>query len=252
MRILIIEDELHTANRLKQLVLEYNNEAEILESLTSVATAIEWFKTHQVPDLIFQDIQLSDGTCFDIYEAIPVNCPVVFTTAYSEYALKSFEVNSIDYLVKPYDINDIKRVLDKFQQFSSIFQTTKIDDLKELGELKKSLPRIRFLIRIGDNFKVIQTSEIAYFLSDGGLSFAWLFDGKKYPVVQTLSELEDELDINDFFRINRNCIVNSRSIQKISSWFNSRLKIELHPKSEVEIIVSRERVKEFKYWLGGA
>jgi DNA-binding LytR/AlgR family response regulator len=251
MRILIIEDELHTATWLKQLVMEYDNQVEILANLTSVASAIAWFKSNKAPDLIFQDIQLSDGTCFEIYEAVPVNCPVVFTTAYNEYALKSFEVNSIDYLVKPYDSNDIRRVLDKFHQFSSIFQTTQIDDLKALKESKKTLPRIRFLVRIGDHFKIIQTTDIAYFISDGGLSFAYLFDGKRYPLDQPLSELTDELDENDFFRINRNCIVNSRSIQKISSWFNSRLKVELQPKPDVEIIVSRERVKEFKSWLGG-
>jgi DNA-binding LytR/AlgR family response regulator len=252
MNILIIEDEIFTANRLRQLVLEYDKSIEILASLTSVATAIEWLGSHQPPDLILQDIQLSDGTCFDIYEAIPINSPVIFTTAYNEYALKSFEVNSIDYLVKPYDFNDIKRVLEKFRNFSSIFQTAKIDDLKDLGETKKVLPRIRFLVRIGDHYKIIPTSEIAYFISDGGLSFACLFDGKKYPLDQSLSELSDELDENDFFRINRNCIVNSKSIQKISSWFNSRLQLEIHPNPEVEIIVSRERVREFKTWLGGS
>jgi two-component system response regulator LytT len=250
MKILIIEDELHTANRLKQLVLEYDKEAEILANLTSVAASIEWFRSNKAPDLIFQDIQLSDGNCFEIYETVPVNCPVVFTTAYNEYALKSFEVNSIDYLVKPYDSNDIRRVLDKFNHFSSIFQTTKLDDLKLLGNPKKILPRIRFLVRIGDNYKIIRTADIAYLLSDGGLTFACLFDGKKYPLDQPLAELTDELDESDFFRINRNCIVNSKSIQKISSWFNSRLKIELLPKPDVEIIVSRERVKEFKNWLG--
>jgi DNA-binding LytR/AlgR family response regulator len=251
MNVLIIEDEQYTANRLRQLVLEYDKDITIAAIINSVSSAIEWFKTHQPPDLILQDIQLSDGTCFDIYKAVPVNSPVIFTTAYNEYALKSFEVNSIDYLVKPYDFNDIKRVLEKFRNFSSMFQTTKIDDLNMLGETKRVLPRIRFLVKIGDNFKVIQTSEIAYFLSDGGLSFACLFDGKKYPLDQSLSEISFELDENNFFRINRNCIVSSKSIQKISSWYNSRLQIELLPKSEVEIIVSRERVREFKTWLGG-
>jgi DNA-binding LytR/AlgR family response regulator len=250
MKVLIIEDELHTANRLKQLILDYDGRAEILAFVTSVAAAIEWFRSNKAPDLIFQDIQLSDGTCFEIYEAVPVNCPVVFTTAFNEYALKSFEVNSIDYLVKPYDSNDIRRVLDKFHQFASVFRTTEVDDLKILEYPKKTAPRIRFLVRIGDNYKMIRTADVAYLLSDDGLTFAFLFDGKKYPLDQSLAELTNELDDTDFFRINRNCIINSRSIQKISSWFNSRLRIELLPRPEVEIIVSRERVKEFKTWLG--
>ncbi|HBZ24735.1 MAG TPA: DNA-binding response regulator [Rikenellaceae bacterium] len=250
MRILIIEDEIHTANRLKQLILEYNRDYEIVATLSSIDASVEWLKENDLPDLIFQDIQLKDGSCFEIYKAVDVKAPVIFTTAYSEYALKSFEVNSIGYLIKPYDFADIKRVLDKFRDFSSLFQIPQYENLKEIVSAKKTIPKKRFLIRTGDIYKALDSSQIAYIISDWGLSTAYTFEGEKYALDQSLNQLVDQLDISEFFRINRNCIVNSRSIQKISKWFNSRLKLQLIPKRAEEVIVSRERVKEFKSWMG--
>lgn len=250
MKILIIEDELHTANRLQQLIFEYNKDYEILASLTSIKASVEWLKQNNPPDLIFQDIQLNDGLCFEIYKEVDIASPVIFTTAYSEYALKSFELNSIDYLVKPYDFPDIKRVLDKFNNFSSLFQNPQFDDLKEMLTAKAIVPRKRFLIRLGDNYKAVNASNIAYVFSDGGLSFAYTFEGSKYLLDQSLSELSVQLDSEEFFRINRNCIVNNQSIQKISNWFNNRLKLQLTPVVKEDVIVSRDRVKDFKAWMG--
>jgi len=250
MKILIVEDELHTANRLQQLIFEYNKNYEILACLTSIKSSVEWLKQNKQPDLIFQDIQLNDGLCFEIYNEVDVASPVIFTTAYSEYALKSFELNSIDYLVKPYDFSDIKRVLDKFLNFSSLFQNPQFDDLKEMLTAKTVIPRKRFLIRSGDNYKAVNASNIAYIFSDGGSSFAHSFEGNRYLLDQSLSDLSAQLDGEEFFRINRNCIVNNRSIQKISNWFNNRLKLQLNPAAKEDVVVSRERVKDFKDWMG--
>ncbi len=250
MRILIIEDEIHTATRLKQLILEYNQDYVIVATLSSVDSSIDWLRENDFPDLIFQDIQLKDGSCFEIYKAVEVKAPVIFTTAYSEYALKSFEVNSIGYLIKPYDFADIKRVLDKFRDFSSLFQIPQYENLKEIVSAKSTFPKRRFLIRTGDTYTAVNSSQIAYIVSDWGLSTAYTFDGEKYGLDQSLTQLAEQLDGSEFFRISRNCIVNSRSIQKISRWFNSRLKLQLNPKRTEEVVVSRERVKEFKSWLG--
>ena len=250
MKILIIEDELHTANRLQQLIFEYNKDYEILASLTSIKSSVEWLKQNKQPDLIFQDIQLNDGLCFEIYKEVEIASPVIFTTAYSEYALKSFELNSIDYLVKPYNFPDIKRVLDKFLNFSSLFQNPHFVDLKKMLTANTVIPRKRFLIRLGDNYKALNASDIAYIFSDCGLSFAYTFESNRYLLDQPLSDLSAQLDSEDFFRINRNCIVNNQSIQKISNWFNNRLKLQLNPNTKEDVIVSRERVKDFKTWMG--
>lgn len=251
MTVLIIEDEEHTALRLKSLILKYDKNIEVIAVLNSISESIKWFKNHKQPELIFQDIQLSDGSCFEIYNSVKIASPVIFTTAYSKYALKSFEVNSIDYLVKPYDFSDIKRVLDKFFQFSSLFQLPDLSDLKELILSKSIAPKRRFLVRLGDKFKTINATEIAYIHYDDGITFAYVFLGSKYPLDQTITELESTLDPHDFYRINRKYIINNQSIQKISTWFSGRLKLELKPKPDKDIIVSRERVKGFKQWLGG-
>ncbi len=250
MRILIIEDEKHTAFRLQELLRGYNKGLEVIDILTSVTSSIAWFNANNHPDLIFQDIELSDGQCFEIYQKTDVSTPVIFTTAYSEYALKAFEVHSIDYLVKPYDANDIKRVMDKFMNFKHLFQYPGPEMLENILHGNNKISKKRFLIRIGDNYKSLNSKDIAYFITEEGLTFAYTFEGKRYPISQTLNELVVMLDKEVFFRINRNCIVNHQSIEKIAPWFNSRLKLILHPKPGNEIIVSRDRAKDFKIWMG--
>lgn len=251
MKILIIEDEKHTANRLVGLLKNYQNDIEVLDVLGSVKSAIDWFSSHRQPDLIFQDIELNDGQCFEIYQQIKIESPVIFTTAYQQYALKAFDLNSIDYLVKPYDHKDIKRVMDKFEKYGSLFQANEVSMMKSLLANKETAWRERLLVRVGDTFKSLNVFEIAYFQSEDGLSFAISSDQKRYPLDQTLNELERILNPTDFFRVNRNCIVSHVCIIKISSWFNSRLKLVLQPNSANEIVVSRERVKDFKKWMGG-
>lgn len=250
MKVLIIEDEMPTALRLKELLLQYDPAIEVAGILTSVSSSIRWFSRNAHPDLIFQDIELSDGLCFEIFQETRVDVPVIFTTAYSTYALRAFEVNSIDYVVKPYDISDIQRVLDKFARFKQVFQPPMAEMLQNILQPDRPIRKKRFLVRLGDSFKSFKSDEVAYILSEDGLSFIYTFEGKRFPIDQSLSELSETLDQQEFFRVNRHCIVNHQGIEKISSWFNSRLKLALQPKTNESVIVSRKRAKAFKAWLG--
>ncbi|NME69207.1 LytR/AlgR family response regulator transcription factor [Flammeovirga aprica] len=249
MRILIIEDELPTANYLAKLVQQYNPAYEIIAILSSVEDSIEWFGSNEQPDLIFQDIALSDGNCFDIYKNVKVKSPLIFTTAFSEYALDSFKLNSIDYIVKPYDFDDIKRVLDKFELYGNLFVTANASSMEDIKESNKKKIKKRFLVSIGEQFKTIQANEIAFIRFDEGLTFLHLFDEKKYPIDKSISLLETQLDTAQFFRVNRKYIINVEAISKINTWFNSRLQIETSPSPLEDLIVSRDRVKDFKDWL---
>ncbi|KXX70116.1 LytTR family DNA-binding domain-containing protein [Flammeovirga sp. SJP92] len=249
MKILIIEDELPTANYLAKLIQQYNPAFEVIDILSSVEDSIDWFGSNEQPDLIFQDIALSDGNCFDIYKSVKVKSPLIFTTAFSEYALDSFKLNSIDYIVKPYDFDDIKRVLDKFALYGNLFMTASTSEMAELKETSEKKIKKRFLISIGEQFKTIQSSEIAFIRFDEGLTFLHLFDDKKYPIDKSISLLETQLDPSQFFRVNRKYIINVEAITKINTWFNSRLQVDTTPAPLEDLIVSRDRVKDFKDWL---
>ncbi|NPD45855.1 LytTR family DNA-binding domain-containing protein [Lentimicrobium sp. S6] len=249
MRILIIEDEKHTANHLESLVKAYDSNIEVMAILDSVENSLKWFRENDAPDLIFQDIQLGDGLCFEIYEQQKIEAPIVFTTAFSEYALKSFELNSIAYVVKPYDKEDIAEVFKKYGKMKSHFSMPENQLLENIISQKKTIAKRRFLIKIGENYQVLPTDQIAFIIFEYGLSFAYNLQNEKFPLDLSMNDLVSQLDENEFFRINRKCIVHSSSIKKISSWFNARLKIETSPKEPTELIVSREKVKEFKDWL---
>jgi len=249
MNVLIFEDEKHTAVRLKKLLSAIDDSINILAVIGSVKDGIEWLKSNPAPDLIFQDIILNDGECFEIFNAVEITSPVIFTTAYSEYALKSFRVNSIDYLVKPYDKNDIERALNKLKRFKSAFAPPQKELLKDILTGKAFVPKKRFLIKSGDNYMNINSSDIAYLLSEDSVTFAVLFTGKRHIVNTTITELSEQMDPESFFRINRKFILNIESVKKISSWFNSRLKLQLDPPTGEDVVVSRERVREFKKWL---
>ena len=249
MNVLIFEDERHTANRLASLLNECDNSINTLAIIGSVKEGISWLKNNEMPDLIFQDIILSDGNCFDIFDAVSLTSPIIFTTAFSEYALRSFEVNSIDYIVKPYDINDIKKALNKFNKFKGAFQPPDKQLLEEIISKPATTPKKRFLIKSGDSFSTIVSSDIAYLASDEGVTTATLFNKQKHIVDYSIVDLSKIMDSHSFFNINRKIIINIESVVKINSWFNSRLKIELNPPLDDEIIVSRERVKFFKEWL---
>jgi two-component system, LytTR family, response regulator LytT len=249
MKVLIIEDEKHTSNRLLSLLKEIDDEILVLAVLDSVKKAKKWFVENEAPELIFQDISLKDGNGFDIYEDLKINVPIVFTTAFDQYAIKSFELNIIAYLVKPYDANDIQKALDKFHSLQ-------IDDSKELNKVlkdvmieKENSVKRRFLIRNNDKYNVVNSSEIAYFYSEESLSFASLYSGKTHLLDEPIGVIIKQLDNKMFFQINRATIINIDSIDKIHSYFNSRLKLQLKVPSTQELIVSRERVKVFKEWI---
>lgn len=249
-KIVIIEDETPAANRLKKLVSAVG-EIEILATLDSIEEAVEWFKTNPAPDLAFFDIQLADGKSFSIFEKVAVSCPVIFTTAFDEYAIQAFKVNSIDYLLKPVDEAELKAAWDKFMSLSSLGSAENYNALNEQLKalLKAKSFKSRFLIKSGEQFKFINSEKAAYFFSDGGNTFLVDSDGTQHLLDEKLETLESQLDPEVFHRISRKFIVSCNSISKISSYFNNRLILELTPLSAQEIIVSRERVSQFKSWL---
>lgn len=249
MNVLLFEDEKHTAQHLIRLLEKYDSRIKILEVIGSVKQGILWFRNNPMPDLIFQDILLNDGNCFEIFDEVKIEVPVIFTTAYNEYALKSFKVNSIDYIVKPYDYQDIKNALDKFKNFREIFLPPESELLKKIVFPDKPEIKKRFLIKLGDRFRSVKSEDIAWFIYDDGLTFAVTFENDRFAINYSIDQLSALLDSDTFFQTNRKYVVNMESIRNIHTWFNSRFKIEINPKPGEDIIVSRERAKDFKLWL---
>ncbi|MFT4760815.1 MAG: DNA-binding LytR/AlgR family response regulator [Paraglaciecola sp.] len=250
MKILIIEDEQPAAKRLAQLIKNSLPSAEIIEAIDSVESAVKWLRNFPAPDLIFLDIQLADGLSFDIFKQVEVKSPIIFTTAYDQYTLKAFKVNSVDYLLKPIDPQEFTEAIEKYNEF---FQQEKGYDDTALKDLLASLQqkeyKERFLVKVGQQLSYLMTKEIAYFFSEDGLVQARHQSGKKHFVDYSLDQLDGVLDPKHFFRISRKLIVKIDAIAKINTWFNSRLKLDLAPKIDFDVIVSRERVGDFKRWL---
>lgn len=249
MKILIVEDEKLTADHMKRLVKEYDSDIQLFGPLDSIRKTIEWFKNPpEKIDLLFLDIMLADGTSFELFEKMTITTPVIFTTAYDEFALKAFKVNSVDYLLKPIDFLDLKEALDKFKKLKEIMGQSNHDWLKSLLQAPSKVWKKRFLIKKGDQIKYVLVNEIGHLEFDEGLVFAHLFNGDKEIIEQSLDELMEVLDPQDFFRINRKTIINISSIDKIHPYFNRRLSLYFKP-GQKNAIVSRERVQEFKNWL---
>ncbi len=250
MNVLIIEDEKPAARRLARLLEELN--LNVNQMLHSVAESIAWFQSHPHPDLIFLDIQLSDGLSFEIFDTIEVRSPIIFTTAYDEYALQAFKLNSIDYLLKPIDDEELAAAIQQFEAQKPAQQPLQIDfeDIKKLlvnpveREYKK-----RFTVKVGQHLKMLPVDEIECFYSENKGTYAYTSDGRNYLLDTTLEGLEDELAPETFFRVSRKFYVNINYIKDIVSYTNSRLKVKLQKFNEQEIIVARERVKDFKLWL---
>ncbi|MBT3382877.1 MAG: response regulator transcription factor [Prolixibacteraceae bacterium] len=249
MNVLIFEDEKHTATRLIKLLKKYDSKINVLDVIGSVKHGIDWYRNNPFPDLVFQDILLNDGNCFEIFEKVKVEIPVIFTTAYNEFALQSFKLNSIDYIVKPYDFQDIKKALDKFKNFRKMFIAPENELLKSIIQSKNPETKKRFLVKLGDKFSSVKSKDIAWFMYDEGVTFAFTFENTRFPVNYSVDQLSELLDADNFFQINRKYILNFESIRNIHTYFNSRLKLEIVPKPEEDLVVSRERVKDFKAWL---
>lgn len=251
MKIVIVEDEPAAVRQLKRLIQRIEPTAEIIAHFDSVEIAVEWFKNHASPDLAFFDIQLSDGLSFEIFEQVTLTCPIIFTTAFDNYALQAFKVNSIDYLLKPIDPEAMERALCKYQKYHQR-STPSIDNSaieKLLQSMTKKEYKERFLVKIGQQLTYLLVKDIAYFYSEDGLIFACQKNGKRHNLDYTLDQLSTILNPDDFFRINRKILIQLPAIQKIHTYFNSRLKLELNPNTELETIVSRDRVSDFKKWL---
>jgi len=250
MRVIIIEDEKPSARRLQRMLAELQIETETL--LHSVEESLEWFQNHEHPDLIFLDIQLSDGLSFEIFEAIEIRSAIIFTTAYDEYALQAFKLNSIDYLLKPIDTDDLEKALQQYQMQRPKPNKVTLDfnAIKKLlvnpveREFKK-----RFSVRIGQHLKLIHVDDIECIYSENKGTYAFTTEGRNYLLDTTLDQLEDELAPHLFFRISRKFFVNINAISDMVSYTNSRLQIKLNHFKEQEMIVARERVKSFKAWL---
>jgi two-component system LytT family response regulator len=250
MKALIIEDEILASKHLQQ-VLDEVGDISVITVLESITETIEWFRKNPHPEVVFMDIHLSDGSAFEIFKHINITCPIIFTTAYDEYALKAFKVNSIDYLLKPIEVNDVQKALKKLKGLSGseslkIALNNLITSYEKTSKYKK-----HFLIPLkGDKLIPVQTSDLACFYIDAGIVKAFSIDGKTYKFDYTLDELADLLDPELFFRANRQYIISRAAIKDIDLWFNSRLSVNMKIIAPEKILISKTRIGEFKKWFG--
>jgi DNA-binding LytR/AlgR family response regulator len=250
MNILIVEDELPTRRLLRDMIQMIRPSWTISGCTGSVEETIDWLKKNPNPNLIFMDIQLSDGSSFEIFEKIIVNSPVVFTTAYDEYAIQAFKVNSIDYLLKPVNKKKLEMAIEKYENFFTKDEGQKTEiDYKILAQALTSDThsyRSRLLINLADGFQKLETNKIAWLISSNKITTAVTFDGHHHVIDFTLDKLEKELDPAMFFRANRQYILNIETIYKVENWFNGKMVVKTQPDIKEKIIVSRERAKSFK------
>ncbi len=247
-KVLIIEDEQLNTNRLVRLLQQLKPDWTILQPLETVASAVNWLANNPMPDLLLMDIRLSDGLSFEILETVEVNAPIIFTTAYDEYAIKAFKFNSIDYLLKPIDSDELKQALEKVDRLENSTTPLPLDSLKDLFAVKEY--RNRFLLPFRDGYRTLLVSEIAFLYTENRITYAQLCnDNQSVVLPQTLEELEQQLDPKQFFRANRQYIIHIDSIQHIFNHFNGKLKVELKRFPETEILISREKASVFKQWL---
>ena len=258
MKVLIVEDEDLAVKKITKTLALVDPEAEVVGVTDSILSTVEWIEENKAPDLILMDIELSDGQSFEIFNRVKIQSPVIFTTSYDEYALKAFKVNSVDYLLKPIQKEDLAAALQKLGSMRDLYQQSapaapvSIDSLVQ--ELQKKLQpkeyRKRFLVRHAQKLVSIDTEEIAYFFSDGRLNFFKTYDNRKFVVDYTMDELEEMLDPQQYFRISRSFFISIESVDQIHDYFGNRLLLQLKPAVDKESIVSREKVTDFKKWMG--
>ena len=250
MKVLIIEDERLAAERLESLIKQYDPDISVVGFCDSVSASVKWFNSNPAPDLAFLDIQLADGLSFEIFDQTIVNCPVIFTTAFDEYAIKAFKVNSIDYLLKPIDLEELSGAIGKFkktQRLEAVPRQHQVFD-KVLQMLSHNYKK-RFVIKVGEHIRSISVENILYFYSYEKATFLHTSDNRNYVIDYPLEQLENLVDPGMFFRVNRKYMIAMNSFEDIISYSNSRLKIELLHSDDQDVIVAREKVKEFKNWL---
>lgn len=250
MKVLIIEDE-----KLLQEELIYQlkrfDEFEVVHCTDSVESSVSWLAENANSiDLIFMDIELADGVCFEIFETIEIDIPIIFLTAYSEYALKAFKVNSIDYLLKPIDPNELEFALEKYKKIEQEKKSFDISILREFYPETKQTEINRLLVQVGDTYRYLEILDIAYFVAEDKYAFAITFENKRHLIEETLNKLEEILPEDKFYRVTRKFIVNINSVAKAGKYFNSRLKLYIKPSPPSDIIISRAKVQEFLRWMG--
>ncbi len=247
---LIIEDEQPAAKRLWKLIQEIEPKATLCAVLESVTETIEWLSVNKTPDLIFSDIQLSDGISFEIFSSVTPDCPIIFITAFDQYAIDAFKLNSIGYLLKPVKKEELQAAVQKYQM---LHRKEMLPDLKQLLESynkQETAYKKRFVVKYGEHLKTINIDDIAYFNTEDKITFLTLKEGRRYVTDFNLDQLESMLDPKNFFRINRQFIISIHSIAEMFSYTKSRVLIKLQPASKIETIVSTERSASFKNWLG--
>ena len=248
MRVVIVEDELLAAEKLQNLLVKVDSEINVLQVLESVEESINWFSQNKMPDLIFMDIQLDDGISFEIFDAVKINVPVIFTTAYDKYAIKAFKVNSVDYLLKPIDFESLELAIIKFKKIFAENRNLETKFSQVFEQLSKNY-KSRFFIKTGMKYQSIQTEDICCFFVEERNTFLRTQKGKTYDLDNSLEQLQKLIDPGLFFRINRNYTVNINCISEIISYSTSRLKIKLTTKNSNDLIVSRDKVSKFKRWM---
>jgi len=250
MNILIIEDEPQAARRLESLLVELVPHAVIVGKFDAVRKSVEWFKSNPSPDLALMDIQLADGISFQIFEQCEVKCPVIFTTAYDEYALKAFKVNSIDYILKPVDKNDLALALDKLNRLSGKADSQKMmESIGQVVSLLSKKYKERFMLKVGEHIRTISVTDILYFYSQDKTTFCCTVEGRSHILDFTIEQIEEMVNPQVFFRVNRKYLICAEALKDIITYTNSRLRQVLKNSTDNEVIVARERVNEFKQWL---
>ncbi|MBK8519538.1 MAG: LytTR family DNA-binding domain-containing protein [Ferruginibacter sp.] len=252
MTILIIEDEEPAYKRLQKMLKELEPGHTLLDQIVSVSSALKWFSENEAPDLIISDIQLSDGISFAIFKQVDIKCPVIFTTAYDQYAIEAFKVNSIDYLLKPVKKEELEKAIAKFKALTPATAAPAIDINKLLQSLQPAGTdyKKRFVVRYGEHIKTIDIEEVVYFYTEDKATFMCTKDARRFVVDFNLDTLDSMLDPKIFFRINRQYIISIHSIAEMFAYSKSRVLIKLNPAAKHETIVSTERSSDFKHWLG--
>ncbi len=248
MKVVIVEDEQLAAEKLQGLIRNAAPDCEVIQILESVEEAVNWFSANLAPDLVFMDIQLDDGTSFEIFEEISIDAPIIFTTAFDQYALRAFKVNSVDYLLKPIDKDELARALVKFKKIyneKGDFEAKVSKVIEQLSQKYKT----RFFIRVGTRFQSIPANRIGAFFVEERSTFLKTLEGKTYDLDYSLDQLQTLVDPEQFYRVNRNFLININCINDIVSYSTNRLKLRLIVGFEEGIIVSRDKVSDFKHWM---
>ena len=250
MNILLIEDEEPAAKRLQKMILEIEPEAKISDNIVSIVSGIKWLKENETPDLIISDIQLADGLSFEIFKAADVHCPVIFTTAYDQYAIEAFRVNSIDYLLKPVKKEELATAISKYKKLQQAAPPLNIEQLLKSIQPQTQDYKKRFVVRYGEHIKTIGIEDVAYFYTEDKINFLTTKENRRFTIDFNLDALESMLDPAAFFRINRQYIICIHSIAEMFAYSKSRVLIKLNPPAKHETVVSTERSADFKLWLG--